>query len=84
MGFIKEQTIDKECLNSSTEARLCDVTDCDECSHVYMYLGTHEHCCLLNRRDCELTDHSTIPEWCPLQKAPIGYPVVKQEWIRPI
>jgi hypothetical protein len=29
-------------------------------------------------------DVSSLPEWRPLQKAPIGYPVVKQEWIRPI
>lgn len=45
------------------------IEECEDCSHIWWYLGTTECCLLMNKKRCELTDDNLIPDWCPLPDA---------------
>jgi len=54
--------------------RMITISDCEDCSFKWMYLGTTTCCSLMGRRTC-FADHEDLkynenqPSWCPLPQA---------------
>lgn len=48
------------------------IDECENCSHVWWYLGTTECCLLMDKKPCykdQNYDDAVIPPWCPLSDA---------------
>jgi len=52
--------------------RLAEVSACDSCPNVWMYLGVDPCCLLMNKKPCydkDMAEEENIPAWCPLPYA---------------
>ena len=65
-GFIEN-------IKNSTKTKLCDITKCEQCSHVWKPTATMDPQCFLNKFKSRYNNDVMIPEWCPLENAPKNY-----------